>query len=266
LTWRLDGVTRIEDGMEFAGKTVVITGAAGGLGSALVAAFAKAGARIVACDQSLALLEALEIPHKVAFDLTDRAGIAAAAQRIIAEAGTPDCLINNAGWTRGETLATVDDAVIGHEIDLNFTGVMQLTHALLPAMRQRGSGAIVFISSVNALAHFGNPAYAAAKAGLLAFSRAVAVECGGDGIRSNAVCPGSVRTPAWDHRIGRKPDLPEMLTRFYPLGRIVTPQEVAEAALFLASPRASGITGVALPVDAGLTAGNLPFFRDIIAG
>jgi NAD(P)-dependent dehydrogenase (short-subunit alcohol dehydrogenase family) len=251
--------------MEFAGKTVAITGAAGGIGSALVAAFAAAGARIIACDRSFALLDALDVPHKLAFDLTDRAGIAAAAERMVAEAGTPDCLINNAGWTRGETLDTMDDVAIARETDLNLTGVMQLTHALLPAMRRRRSGAIVFIASVNGLAHFGNPAYAAAKAGLLAFSRAIAVECGGDGIRSNAVCPGSVRTQAWDHRIDRNPDLPQMLTRFYPLGRIVTPQEVAEAALFLASPRASGITGVALTVDAGLTAGNLPFFRDIIA-
>jgi NAD(P)-dependent dehydrogenase (short-subunit alcohol dehydrogenase family) len=251
--------------MEFASKSVAITGAAGGIGSALVAAFAGAGARIIACDRSLSLLEALDVPHKVAFDLTDPVGIAAAAERIRAEAGTPDCLINNAGWTHGETLNAMDVEAIARETDLNLTGVIQFTHAFLPAMRQRRSGAIVFISSVNALAHFGNPAYAAAKAGLLAYSRAIAVECGGDGIRSNALCPGSVRTPAWDHRIERNPDLPEMLRRFYPLGRIVTPQEVAEAALFLASPRASGITGVALPVDAGLTAGNLPFFRDIIA-
>jgi NAD(P)-dependent dehydrogenase (short-subunit alcohol dehydrogenase family) len=255
----------VEDRLEFAGKTVAITGAAGGIGLALVAAFAGAGASIIACDRSLSLLEKLDVPHKVVFDLTYHAGIAAAAERILTEAGAPDCLINNAGWTRGETLDTVDVEAIARETDLNLTGVMQFTRALLPAMRQRRSGTIIFISSVNALAHFGNPAYAAAKAGLLAFSRAIAVECGGDGIRSNVVCPGSVRTPAWDHRIERNPDLPELLKRFYPLGRIVTPQEVAEAALFLASPRASGITGVALPVDAGLTAGNLPFFRDIIA-
>ena len=252
--------------MEFAGKTVVITGAGGGIGSALVAAFTKTGAKVVACDRSLSLLQALDAPHKIAFDLTDPAAVAAAAERILAEAGTPDCLINNAGWTRGETLDTTEGEAIAHETDLNLTGVMQLTHALLPAMRQKRSGAIVFISSVNGLAHYGNPAYSAAKAGLLAFSRAIAVECGSDGIRSNAVCPGSVRTPAWDHRFERNPDLPTMLTRFYPLGRIVTPEEVAEAALFLASPRASGITGAALVVDAGLTAGNLPFFRDIIAG
>jgi NAD(P)-dependent dehydrogenase (short-subunit alcohol dehydrogenase family) len=251
--------------MEFAGKTVVITGAGGGIGSALVAAFAGAGARITACDRSLSLLEMLDVPHKVPFDLTDRSAIGGAVERILAEAGTPDCLINNAGRTRGETLETMDVEAVAREADLNLTGVMQFTHAILPAMRQRGSGVIVFISSVNALAHYGNPAYAAAKAGLLALSRAIAVECGSDGIRSNAVCPGSVRTPAWDHRIERNPDLLNRLTRFYPLGRIVTPQEVAEAALFLASPRASGITGAALAVDAGLTAGNLAFFRDIIA-
>jgi NAD(P)-dependent dehydrogenase (short-subunit alcohol dehydrogenase family) len=122
----------------------------------------------------------------------------------------------------------------------------------------------VFVSSVNALDRFGNPAYAAAKAGILAFSRAIAVECGRDGIRSNAVCPGSVRTPAWDHRIARDPTIPQRLAALYPLGRIVTPAEVAAAVLFLASPAASGITGTTLAVDAGLTAGHLPFIRDIL--
>jgi NAD(P)-dependent dehydrogenase (short-subunit alcohol dehydrogenase family) len=122
----------------------------------------------------------------------------------------------------------------------------------------------VFISSVNALAHYGNPAYAAAKAGMLAYCRAIAVEDGVNGIRANAICPGSVRTHAWDHRLKRDPGIVDAAARFYPLGRLVEPDEVANAALFLASPLASGITGAVIPVDGGLTAGNLPFIRDII--
>jgi NAD(P)-dependent dehydrogenase (short-subunit alcohol dehydrogenase family) len=99
---------------------------------------------------------------------------------------------------------------------------------------------------------------------MLAYCRAIAVEDGANGIRANAVCPGSVRTNAWQHRLQRDPGIMEAASRFYPLGRLVEPREVADATLFLASPLASGITGVALPVDAGLTAGSLPFIREII--
>ena len=122
-------------------------------------------------------------------------------------------------------------------------------------MRARGSGSFVFIASVNGLAHFGNPAYSAAKAGLIAYARALATEGGRSGIRSNAICPGTVRTPAWARRIARSPGILDRIGRLYPLGRIVEPAEVAEAA--------SAITGVALPVDAGLMAGNLPFIDEI---
>ena len=114
-------------------------------------------------------------------------------------------------------------------------------------MRRAGGGAFVYVASVNALAHFGNPAYSAAKAGLLALMRAVAVEEGRHGVRANAVCPGSIRTPAWDHRLARDPGVVERVGRLYPLGRLVEPREVAEAVTFLASDAASGVTGAALP-------------------
>ena len=115
--------------------------------------------------------------------------------------------------------------------------------------------------------HFGNPAYAAAKAGMVAYARAIAVEEGARGVRANVVCPGSVKTAAWTHRLeSASQPFPTRWVRHYPLGRIVEPEEVAQAVLFLASPLASGITGAVLPVDAGLTAGNLRFVRDIIEG
>jgi NAD(P)-dependent dehydrogenase (short-subunit alcohol dehydrogenase family) len=85
-------------------------------------------------------------------------------------------------------------------------------------------------------------------------------------VRANVVCPGSIRTPAWDHRIAQNPAVLERLKRLYPLGRIVDTREVAEAVAFLASDRASGITGAILPVDAGLTAGSRPFIDDILGG
>lgn len=251
------------EGLE--GRTVLVTGAGGGIGGTLVRRFRAAGARVLAADLDGVDLSGLGADAEIRFDLVDPASLAAGARAVEATAGgAPDVVVNNAGWTRGESLAAMDGDAVAREADLNLTGVMRLTHALLPAMRRRGAGAFVFISSVNAVEHFGNPAYAAAKAGILAFSRAVAVECGRDGIRSNAVLPGSVRTMAWDHRIARDATIPDRLAALYPLGRIVTPDEVAEAVLFLASPAASGITGTSMTVDAGLTAGHLPFIRDIL--
>ncbi|WP_427024212.1 SDR family oxidoreductase [Aureimonas ureilytica] len=245
---------------------VLITGAGGGIGAALVERFGEAGARLVLCDLDGPALERVDHPAvtlRLAFDLADPAACRDAAKRVMEEAGLPDVFVSNAGWTRAETLATTDDAAWRHELTVNLTGPRDLATPILEAMRARGSGAFVFVSSVNALGHYGNPAYSAAKAGLLAYMRAIAVEAGPDGVRANAVCPGSVRTPAWDHRFAEKPDLLGRIAPLYPLRRMVTPREVAEAVAFLASPAASGITGVALPVDAGLGAGNPPFVEAI---
>lgn len=248
---------------EFAGMDVLITGAGGGLGSALIALFKERGARITGCDQSAESLANLDVDRRITFDLSDRAAAETAATEI-ARDGLPDIIVNNAGWTRAETMPSLDASKIGAEVDINLTGVITFTNALLAGMVQRGSGNVVFVSSVNALLHFGNPAYAAAKAGINAFARAIAVEYGRFGIRANVVCPGSIRTPAWDHRLQRDPEIPGKLKKLYPLERLVEPTEVAEAVAFLASRRAGGITGVTLPVDAGLTAGSLPFIDGVL--
>ena len=251
---------------EFQGKTVVITGAGGGLGSALVALLAERGARVVGCDQSMEALSNPAIASRHVFDLTDRAALETAAANLVERDGVPDILVNNAGWTRAETLVALNAASIERELDLNLTGVMTFADPLTKAMAKRGGGSVVFVSSVNAIAHFGNPAYAAAKAGINAYAKALAVELGRSGVRANVVCPGSIRTAAWDHRLEKNPDILGKLKRPYPLGRIVNAKEVAEAVAFLASERASGITGVVMPVDAGLTAGYLPFIDDILGG
>ncbi len=237
---------------------VVVTGAGGSIGNAICAAFDAAGARLVGCD-----IAGSKMPDACAethdFDLRDPGAVATAAEAILA-GGTPDIVISNAGWTRAETLADVEPDTFDDEMGRNFTGAARLSHALLPAMRVgTGNRAFVFVASVNAEAHFGNPVYSAAKAACLAWMRAIATEEGRHGIRANAVIPASVRTNAWEHRLKADPTILDKIAGLYPLGRLVTPQEVAQAILFLASPLASGITGTTLSVDAGLSGGNLPF-------
>lgn len=247
----------------FEGRRVVVTGAGGGLGTALVGLFAELGAAVVACDHPRMSLAGLPVAETRAFDLADREATLAAASAIRA-GGAPDVVIANAGATRAETLAAMDPETFDRELDVNLRGTVHFTAALLPAMRRRPRGAaFVFISSVNAGQHFGNPAYSAAKAGLEAWMRAIATEEGPNGIRANAVRPGSIRTPAWDARLERDPEIVRRVAALYPLGRLVEPREVATAVAFLASDLARGITGVVLPVDAGLGAANLPFLRAI---
>ncbi|MEO9779759.1 MAG: SDR family oxidoreductase [Sedimentitalea sp.] len=242
---------------------VVITGASGGVGSALTKGFAAAGAQVIACDMAGTDLSAPHIAERHFFDLRDKATMTENAMEILTN-GAPHVVVSNAGWTRQETLAMTTAAGIDDEMDCNFNGVALLTHALLPAMRTAtGNRAFVFISSCNATSHFGNPVYSAAKAATMAWMRALAVEEAPNGIRSNAVAPASIRTGAWEHRLAANPTVLDKLQSIYPLGRIVTPEEVTNAVLFLASELASGITGTTLAVDAGLSAGNLPFLDAI---
>lgn len=247
-------------------RSVLISGAGGGIGSALVERFAAAGAKVFGADRDAASMAHLALAGQLTVDLADLTAAEAASARFVSDSGCPDIVVSNAGFTRGESFETVDLGVWQSEIDINLNAAYALLRPIVDAMARRGSGSIVFISSVNGLAHFGNPAYSAAKAGMLAYARAIAVEHGRDGIRANCVCPGSVRTPAWDHRIAANPELLAEVVKYYPLGRMVNPEEVANAVLFLASPLSAGITGTELPVDAGLTAGNVRFVREILGG
>ena len=237
-------------------RTVAITGAGGGIGQRLVARFVEAGAVVIAFDRTLELTQGLPgVAHRGAFTMGDRAGAEAAIAQAVDAVGPIKVLVNNAGGARAETLTDLTHGAWDEEIALNLTGTYQVTTPVLAGMRENGGGAIVTIGTVNALMHFGNPGYAAAKAGLLAYMKAIATEQGRFGIRANVVCPGSTRTPAWNRRIAQDPTIVERLSKHYPIGRMVEPDEVASAVLFLASDLASGISGAVLPVDGGLMAG-----------
>ncbi|MBX6322836.1 MAG: SDR family oxidoreductase [Rhodospirillaceae bacterium] len=246
--------------MSLAGRTALVTGAAGGIGRALCTLFAELGAVVIACDSAGERLAAFAAGkpslHPVEADITDASGLAAALAPAVAAAGPPTILVNNVGFTTAETLATCSLDDWRREIEGNLTGAYIVTEAVRPGMAAAGGGAIVNIGSVNGLAFFGNPAYSAAKAGLESFTRSLAVELARHRIRANIVCPGTVRTPAWDARMRKEPQVFERLRKWYPLGRVAEPIDVARAAAFLASDAASFITGATLVVDGGLTAGN----------
>ena len=246
------------------GKSVLITGAGGGIGRALVAAFIRAGANVIGVDRDVAAMEGLPLADQFAVELSDTRATSEIVSSFLERKGAPHVVVSNAGFTRAETFADVDLGVWESEVAINLNGAYALTGPIVSAMAEGGSGNLVFVSSVNGLAHFGNPAYSAAKAGLISYAKAIAVEYGARGVRANVVAPGSVRTPAWDHRLAANPGLLAKVLPHYPLGHLVSPDDVANAVLFLASPAAAGITGAVIPVDAGLMAGNLRFVDDVL--
>ena len=207
--------------IDFGGARVVITGAGGGVGTALVQVFSNVGAAVVACDVEGADLPMDRIAEAHHFDLLDQQALDAVCSKILAN-GPPAAVISNAGWTRAEALEDVTAEALDTEIDLNFKSAALMSKALIPAVRDKpGGAAFVLVSSVNANVHFGNPVYAAAKAALQAWMRAIATEEGRNGIRANAVVPGSIKTPAWALRIDENPAIIDAVSRLYPLGRLV---------------------------------------------
>jgi meso-butanediol dehydrogenase/(S,S)-butanediol dehydrogenase/diacetyl reductase len=180
--------------------------------------------------------------------------------------GPVDVLINNAAKATDADFLSLGAETWDEDVTVTLKGPFLCSQAVLPDMVKNESGVILNISSVNALGYYGNEAYSAAKAGILSLTRSLAVRYGPSGIRVNAIAPGTLRTPAWEARREKNPEVFERLTRWYPLGRVGEPEDVVGAALFLASDEAAWITGTVLPVDGGLTAGNMQMMEEIIKG
>ena len=253
----------------FLGTTVVITGAVGGIGQALARAFGGAGARIAALDINASVQgfvdelagEGIEAVAAVV-DIASKDQVQAGFAQIRNQLGPVSILVNNAGFSTGNSLESSSADSWAHDIGGNLNGAYFCTSQALNDMKETG-GNIINISSVNGFLSLGDPAYSAAKAGLNSFTKAVAMEYGRHDIRCNAICPGTVRTPLWVERMKKNPEILRDLVKWYPLRRVVDPEDIANTAIFLASDAARAITGAILPVDCGFSAGNILMSREL---
>ena len=243
------------------GKVALVTGASGGIGRAAALVFARSGASVLVSDvneaggqETVAMIEAAG--GKAAFQRCDvsisdevKAMVAAAVSTF----GGLDCAFNNAGLNRlGDD--EYDDAIWERNIGINLSGVMRCMREEAEMMLTRGGGAIVNTASINGLVgNPGQPAYVAAKHGVVGLSRHGALRWAQAGIRVNAVCPGVIETPMTAPLVA-DPDMRKLIDSMTPIGRMGTAEEIAEAVVWLCSPAASFVTGHAMVVDGGATA------------
>jgi NAD(P)-dependent dehydrogenase (short-subunit alcohol dehydrogenase family) len=245
---------------EFDGLVAVVTGAASGIGLATALELARRGATVAAVDRDTKgvpdALRAYEC------DVTDGPGVTRTVERIAEDLGGIDVLVNNAGIGAQGTVADNDDAEWLRVLDVNVVGIARMSAAALPHLRRSRAAAVVNTASIAAL--IGLPrraAYCASKGAVLALTRAMAADHVGEGIRVNCVSPGTADTP-WVQRLLASAEDPDAemarLAARQPTGRLVTADEVAQAIVYLASPRSGAVTGTSLSVDGGMAGFQLP--------
>jgi len=245
---------------EFDGAVAVVTGGASGIGAATVALLSARGARVAVLDRNID-----EVPAEhfaLECDVTDDGQVEAAVAAVVERHGGIDIVVNNAGVGAAGDVAANGDAEWHRVLDVNVLGIVRVTRAALPHLRRSAVAAIVNTSSV--VASLGVPdraLYSASKGAVSALTRAMAADHVRDGIRVNAVEPGTADTP-WVARLLEGADDPavaaEALRARQPMGRLVSADEVAHAIVYLASARASSTTGTLLAVDGGMAGLRLP--------
>lgn len=245
-------------------RSVVVTGGGAGIGRSTAIRLGRDGFSVAVWDLDRDSAEgaAAEIRDgggraiAVQCDVSDRASVDAARDRTTSELGAPWGVVNNAGVDRLSLFKDSDPNDWRLILDVNLIGTLNVTHALLPAMIQKGFGRIVCISSDAArVGSTGEAVYAAAKAGLLGFVKTLAREAARNGILVNAVCPGPTDTNLLDS-VRNRPNgerIIEAMTRSIPLGRVATPDDIAGAIVFFLSDDANYVTGQVLSVSGGLT-------------
>jgi len=241
-----------------ANQTAVVTGAGRGIGRAIALKFANEGADVAVVSRTQENSEKVAAEIRAlgrkawahAVDVADTAAVNGAAEKILAEAGKVDILVNNAGVTRDGLLMRMSDADWDTVLNTNLKGAFLVTKAFSRAMIKARSGRIINISSVIGLiGNAGQCNYAASKAGLIGFTQSCAKELAGRGITVNAIAPGFIET---DMTAELKPEMKEALLKQIPLGCLGQSEDIAGAALYLASPAARYVTGQVLTVDGGM--------------
>ncbi|HZU90343.1 MAG TPA: SDR family NAD(P)-dependent oxidoreductase [Stellaceae bacterium] len=245
--------------MEVEGRTFVVTGGASGIGRATALLLAREGARVLIGDideaggraaAAEAAAERLAVEY-LPLDLTDRDAIDRFAAAVAERTPRADGLVNGAGWDRIQPFLENPPEMWDRIVAINLMGAVRLTRLLLPAMVAERRGKIVNIASdAGRVGSMGETVYAAAKGGLIAFTKSLAREMARHAINVNCVCPGPTDTPLFQRQPER---MKEALTRAIPFRRIARPGEIAEAVLFFLGPRSDYITGQVLSVSGGLT-------------
>jgi 3-oxoacyl-[acyl-carrier protein] reductase len=251
------GVT-IHGARRFDGRIALVTGAGSGIGAATARRLAAEGATLACADRDLAaatttaraITQDGATAEAIGHDVTDPGSWERAVDDCLQRFGALDVLVNNAGFTRDRTAVKMSESEWDEVLDVHLRGTWLGCRQALPAMRERGAGAIVNVSSESRHGSFGQANYAAAKAGIVGLTRTIALEHARHGIRCNAVAPGMVDTPltqAMDDRIAGQ------LRAAIPMARFGAAHEIAAAIAFLASGDAAYITGQTLNCDGGTT-------------